>query len=188
MSELNHEKVQAIIELDKEYSQIQKAYFFEYNIFSFQWWLLVGITILLWVVWLCLVNKRRLQPILIVGMFTSILAIIFDDIGLSEVAWNYPYRMMPFTSRMNPVDLCVIPVSYMLLYQFLVSWRSYIIGILGFSLFAAFIAEPIFVKLNMYVTLTWEYWYSAPIYFAIGLFTKWFVDWTGKNSGLRSTK
>ncbi|MGG0552577.1 CBO0543 family protein [Priestia aryabhattai] len=164
------------IEIQKQFADLQKEHFFESTLFSYQWWILIATTLILWIVWLLIVDKKRLKEILIVGLITSMLAVVMDDIGLSVMAWFYPYQLVYFTTRLNAVDLAVIPVSYMLLYQYFRPWKSYFLATAGFCLFAAFIAEPIFVKLNMYEMMRWEYWYSFPIYMVLGIFVKWLVD------------
>ncbi|WP_077622391.1 CBO0543 family protein [Sediminibacillus massiliensis] len=172
-----------LLQMQKESAQLRKELFFDEVLFSFQWWILLAITVILWIIWLLVVDKKRLKPILIVGLIIGLLAIVFDDFGLSVAAWYYPYQMVYFTTRLNPVDLAVLPVCYMLLYQFFYRWKSYLIASAAFGLFASFIAEPIFVQLNMYKMMRWEYWYSAPIYFMMGIFVKWLVDKIDKKYG-----
>lgn len=164
------------IQIQKQFADLQKEHFFENTLFSYQWWILVATTVILWIVWLLVVDKKRLKGILIVGLITSMMAVVLDDIGLSVAAWFYPYQLVYFTTRLNAVDLAVLPVSYMLLYQYFRPWKSYLFATIGFCLFASFIAEPIFVQLDMYKMMRWEYWYSSPIYLAMGVFVKWLVD------------
>ncbi|UOR12552.1 CBO0543 family protein [Halobacillus amylolyticus] len=169
--------MEKIIQIQKENAQLQKHHYFEEILFSYQWWILITITVTLWVLWAVLVDKKRLKSILIVGFITSQLAIILDDIGVSLALWTYPYKVIYFTSRLNTVDITIIPVTYMLLYQYFRSWKSYLIVLALFCLFAAFVAEPIFVKLSMYKLLSWwEFWHSSPGYMLIGIFVKWLVD------------
>jgi hypothetical protein len=104
------------MQIQKQFADLQKEYFFENILFSYQWWILMATTIILWIVWLLVVDKKRLKVILIVGLITSMMAVVMDDIGLSVTAWFYPYQLVYFTTRLNAVDLAVIPVSYMLLY------------------------------------------------------------------------
>lgn len=168
--------VNDIIDARKGLFELQKEYFIEHVLFAPQWWFLVLITVVLWITWIILVDKRRISTILLVGFITSLLAVIMDDIGLSLTLWGYPYPLSPFVSRLNPVDVAVIPVSYMLLYQYAKKWRAYFILLVLLALFAIFVSEPIFSMLNMYILLGWEYWYSGPIYIMMGIFVKWLVD------------
>ncbi|UTE72099.1 hypothetical protein M1I95_17825 [Rossellomorea marisflavi] len=171
-----------LIQVQKQFAHFQKKFFFEETLYSYQWWITLAITVLLWVVWVLVVDKLRLKSIIIVGLITSLMATVMDDVGLSLAAWHYPYQIVYFTTRFNSVDFAVIPVTYMLLFQYFTRWKTFIIATASFSLFAAFIAEPLFVKLGMYIIMSWEYWYSAPIYFAMGILVKWIVDKMDKES------
>lgn len=171
-----------VIDVQEKYAQLLKARFFDHILFSYQWWILVLTTVGLWVIWMMLVDKKRLKALLIVGFGTSMLAVVMDDVGLTVAAWSYPYQLIYSTSRLNPVDLSIIPVAYMLLYQYIKTWKVYLPVLAAFCLFGAFIAEPLFVHLDMYVMLRWKYWYSALIYLAMGIFIKWSVDKLDKSA------
>jgi len=176
------EKMNEMLGLYKAYMEIRDDIFFEHVLFSYQWWILLFIIVGLWILWGVIVDKNRIVSILLVGLLTSIIAIVLDDIGLNLMLWDYPYWITPFTSRMDPVNIAIIPVSYMLVYQYMRTWKAYAIMLVMASLFATFIAEPIFIKLNMYLILQWKYWYSLPFYIAIGISAKWFVDKLKRNS------
>lgn len=165
-----------IIEGRMEQYELEKAYFLDHTLFSVQWWVLILITIALWIIWIVLIDKKRLGAILLVGFIASMLAFVMDEIGIKMTLWIYPRPFTPFVNRLNVVDLAIIPVSYMLLYQYVRKWRSYVIVLIIMMLFAIFIAEPLFGKWYMYIKVKWEYWYSGPIYVAMALFTKWVVD------------
>src|SRR5690625_550385 len=170
------EKMNELLEFYQMYMEHNKDFYFKYVLFSTQWWVLVIIIIGLWSLWAMLVDKKRIITILLVGLLASLIAIILDDAGLNLMLWDYPYRITYFTSRMDPVNVAIIPISYMLLYQYMRTWKAYVIVLAVLSLFGAFIVEPIFVKFNMYIMIQWKYWYSVPAYILIGIFVKWFVD------------
>ncbi|MBY7145022.1 hypothetical protein KFZ56_18555 [Virgibacillus sp. NKC19-3] len=165
-----------IIESQQQFVQIQNHYFFEYVLFSYQWWLLLLITVGLWVFWAIVVDKKRWNAILLVGLMASIIALLLDELGLNLTLWTYAHQLAPFTNKLLTVDIAIIPVSYMLLYQYARKWRPYLITLAALSLFAVIIAEPVFELLDIYILLGWEHWYSTPFYFLIGIFVKWFGD------------
>lgn len=179
-----NEQWDKITELQEQNAHMLKNYFFEHVLFTPQWWFLTIISIVLWSLWLFLSDKSRLKSLLLVGLLISIQSIIYDDVGISMAAWNYPYPLFFVTSRLDVVDISILPVAYMLVYQYFPKWKSYLITTMAFCLFASFIAEPIFVHFNLYDMFHWKYWYSAPIYMAMGILVKAFVDWLDKrNSG-----
>ncbi|WP_404451776.1 hypothetical protein LG329_15745 [Virgibacillus necropolis] len=168
--------INEIIEANEKYGQLKRVNFFENVIFSYQWWILLFITFVVWIIWGLLVDKSRMKNIFLVGMTTSLLAVILDGIGLTLNLWAYPYQLLYFTGQLFTVDLAIIPVFYMLLYQYSRTWKSYFVKLILLSIFATFVAEPIFVKLDIYRLLQWEHWYSTPFYILIGVFVKWLVD------------
>ena len=179
-----NEQWKKVIDLQEQNAHMLKSYFFEHVFFTPQWWILLLISISLWVTWLFLVDKSRLQSLLMIGLLISIQAIVYDDVGISMAAWNYPYPLSYFTSRLDVVDIAILPVSYMLLYQYFPKWKTYLIATVAFCLFASFIAEPLFVHFNLYDIFHWKYWYSAPIYMVMGIVVKGIVDWLDKRQSI----
>jgi hypothetical protein len=168
--------LQEYINTQQKMTDLRIDYFFQEVLFSFQWWFLIAMTIVSWVTWWKLVDRERLKTILLCGLLIMVLTIVFDDIGLTMSLWTYPYQVILFMSRMNAVDMAILPVAYMLIFQFYPRWKSYTIAIFLFALFAAFIAEPLFAALGMYIKLKWQYAYSVPIYVAMGVFVKWLIN------------
>lgn len=167
-----------ILHFQEKLAGLRKAYFFQDELFSYQWWLIVVMMLTCWVVWGILLDRKRFRNILLIGCLSMGFALVLDDIGLTMARWNYPYKIVYFTTRLSLVDMVILPVAFMLIYQYCRKWATYIIFSVLFALFAAFIAEPIFVKLNMYTIIDWHYMYSAPIYVAIGVVVKGIVDIT----------
>lgn len=155
---------------------LRKVHYFQDVLWSYQWWILVLTIAVVWAVWLIFVDRKRLRNILLVGLFAIGFALVLDDMGLSMALWNYPYKIVFFTTRLSPVDMVILPVAFMFLYQYCRKWVRYLICCILFALFAAYIAEPLFVKLNMYNLIRWKFTYSAPIYVAIGIVIKGAVD------------
>lgn len=171
-----------IIQIQEKYARLQTKHFYENVIFSFQWWFLLTLTVVIWIIWIVLVDKKRLHNILLIGLLTSLIAFFLDDIGYSMALWNYSYSLVPYTSIQIPIDLAIIPVFYMLLYQYFRKWKSYLIALTLITLFAVFVVEAFFIEIGIYVPLRWELWYAAPIYFLIGIFVKSLIDKIEKRS------
>ncbi|WP_430787607.1 CBO0543 family protein [Virgibacillus flavescens] len=165
-----------IIKAREAHAQLKKDYFFEFVLFSYQWWFLLVLTIGLWIGWLVILDKKRLTPILYVGLISSLIATISDDIGVTSGLWTYPYKLTYFSNQLYPVDFAIIPVGYMLLYQFFHIWKHYLIALLVLSVFATFVVESVFVRMDIYLLLKWKHWYSSPFYFLIGALVKYSVD------------
>lgn len=165
-----------LIAIHEKYAQIHTQQFSENIFLSYQWWFLLGISIALWTVWIIFVDKKRLNSILLTGLFTSTTALILDDIGLSMALWIYPYYLFPFSSVQYPIDLAIIPVFYMLLYQYSPQWKAYLFNLTLLTLFAVFVAEPLFTHLGIYIPIHWKHLYSIPGYLLLGIISKGLVD------------
>jgi hypothetical protein len=137
--------------------------------------LLLLLTIIPWFLWWKAVDKKRKIEILLYGSLISIYSILLDEIGSYFSLWIYKYQLVPISPRLNPIDLTVMPITYMVVYQLFKKWKSFLIAQLILAFGAAFITEPVFIWLGIYKPLNWELYYSFIIYFVLGVFNKWWV-------------
>jgi hypothetical protein len=171
-----------IIETQDTYGQLVRQNYFENVLFSYQWWFLLVITAGLWITWIFIVDRTRLNAVLLVGLVTGVFALTADEIGLLTSLWTYSHSLLP-TTKLYSVDLAIVPVSFMLLYQYARKWKTYVIVLAILALFAVIVAEPLFVLLDIYTLLTWEHWYGFPIYILMGIVVKWVVDKLAEGKG-----
>lgn len=160
-----------VIEAEKEFYKTLREYWREHNYLTFDWWLLVVLSVLSPIIWWKTIDTKRITEITAFGLFYGITAIILDSIGSSALVWVYPVRLTPYLyPQYYPYDVGVVIVPFMYLYQ---RWGNHFkpffvaTGIL--SAFLAFVAEPFMEWLHIYKELTWKHIYSFPIYWLIGL-------------------
>jgi hypothetical protein len=146
------------------------------GVFTWQWWLLIAMLIGPWIIWCLLVDKRRITPICLIGMFVLATASWMDDLGSDLLLWYYPYKIVPVFPQIVPVNYAVLPVTFMLIYQYFISWRSYIKAMLIMSALYSFVAEPVLNYLGMYIMLRWQYYYSFPLYMLIAISHRWLLE------------
>jgi hypothetical protein len=167
-------------EMVKYYEKVQimsRQYWISDDLFSFNWWLLVSLMILLWLFWGKFVNKTKIVEILLGGSLISIVTLLLDLTGLNLGLWNYTSLLFSgFYPTLAPVDLVVIPVTYMLIYQYKINWKSFFLTSVMVSGIYSFVAEPIFNGLDIYRLNHWHYIYSFPIYILLFLMIKGIVD------------
>lgn len=164
-----------LIETLQDFSEISETHWFEKELFTLQWWVFAAVMVLVWWIWWRLVDRGRMLEILFVGLLSSIIAIILDIMGSEAVWWSYPVRVFPKIPRLIPIDIGVIPVTYMLLYQYYSSWKKYLFASIIMGLTYTFIAEPLLVWMKLYKLYGWEYVYSFPLYIAIAVICKYLV-------------
>ncbi|PWW02811.1 hypothetical protein DFQ01_10888 [Paenibacillus cellulosilyticus] len=165
-----------IKKVDHELSELRKQYFYHHDLFSFQWWLLLVIAVIPWIIWCRLVDKSKLREILLFGSIISIIVVLLDDTGGELGLWSYPYQLIRLMPRLHPVDFAVLPVCHMLIYQYFRSWKSFVIANVMMSAVFSFVAEPLLVWLHIYDLDKWKYIYSFPVYIAKALLVKWIVE------------
>ncbi len=135
-------------------------------LFTWHWWLDVALTVLPWILWF-IVRQRNLQRrLLFAGLVTALLATYLDMIGMTQGWWTYYTWVVPLMPEYLPWDLAVMPVTVMLFYQYKPNWNPWIKAAI-FGMFGAFVSEPLFEWIGIYKRITWEYWYSFPIYIAV---------------------
>ncbi len=121
-------------------------------------------------------DRKRILEILFYGCLISVYSVLLDDIGSFFVLWIYEAQLVPITARLNPIDLTIMPVTYMIVYQFLKKWRHFLVVQAILALGASFLSEPLFTWMHIYKTINWEFYYSFPIYLALGIMNKWLVE------------
>jgi hypothetical protein len=87
-----------------------------------------------------------------------------DTIGFNLGAWTYPYPSLPFMKNFFPIDYVVIPVVFMLVYQKYSQWKQFVLVSTIVASFLSLILDPIMAAVNIYQPLTWQYYYSVPVF------------------------
>lgn len=139
------------------------------TILTFRWWFGMVLTLLPWIVWIRIRDKRASVKLLFVGLIAMLVTITMDNIGISYHLWHYHWNVTPFALMFFPWDFSLFPVGIMCILQFKPRLNAYIKA-LGFSFFTAFVYEPFFVWMGMYHMVHWNYLYSFLIYFPLYLF------------------
>ncbi|MYL32865.1 hypothetical protein GLW05_04560 [Pontibacillus yanchengensis] len=151
-------------------------YWFNHDLLSFQWWILILVLILPWFIWWRFVDKKRIGQILLFGTLLILLVSLLDDLGVEMHLWSYPYQLVPLLPKLVPIDYGMLVVAHMYLYQKYTRWKSFIVANIVMAAVFTFIFEPITVWLDIYKMEDWRYIYSFPIYILKAVLIKWLVD------------
>lgn len=151
---------------------------------QWQWWFLLTLLVVSWLIWWKLVDKKRIEEILLYGFLIAIITLTIDSIGLFLNLWEYPYELIPVIPFIIPIDLAVVPCITMLFYQNFKSWKLFIVIIVIFALVSSFIAEPVFILMGFYKLHNWKLFYSFLVFVFNSVITKWVVDRI-KNVGIQ---
>lgn len=168
--------ISELIEMKRKLKELRNEHWINEVFLTFNWWFLLFITVIPWLIWWSLVDQKSLFRMICYGALISTFAILLDDIGSYYLLWIYKYQLVPISPRLNPIDLSVMPVTYMLVYQYFRKWKSFVIAQTVLAFGAAFICEPIFIWMDIYHPIQWKLIYSFFIYIGIGVLNKWLVD------------
>ncbi|MEH7116302.1 CBO0543 family protein [Neobacillus vireti] len=149
-------------EYHKAYDHRQLAWKDEV-LFTWEWWLGVALTIIPWIIWFIFRKRESTSRLLFAGTFVSLVSLTLDNIGVQFSAWNYLKPVIPAIPSYIPFDFALIPLSVMFLIQWFYHKNPWMIGLI-FAILTAFIGEPIFKWLGIYVPTNWKYGYSIPFY------------------------
>ena len=162
-----------MFELQKKADQVLRENWLENVLFTYRWWIALALAVVPWLLWWKLVDRQRLFEIMTYGFMVMVVSIIFDAVGVEFDLWEYKYRLVPLLDVFIEYDIAVMPVVYMLVYQYFNSWKSFVMAHIVLAAVFAFAAEPLLVWMGYYVLINWEYIYSFPIYLAIAVALRW---------------
>jgi len=144
-------------------------------VFTYQWWILVGLAIVPIVIWWRFVDRKRFFEILTYGLMAALVAGVLDAIGVETDAWDYKYDLVPLLDVLIVYDISVLPVTYMAVYQYCHTWRSFAIASIIVAFVFAFIFEPLLIWLDIYHPASWKHIYSFTGYFVLAVLLRWIM-------------
>lgn len=177
---------QQILDAHNLFTQLRYDHWIQYEVFTGIWWLLLCTWILPWIIWLYLLKKKQIAEIFSYGVTIMFITTILDGTGAFHGLWTYPIKVIPFTPHLESIDWGILPVTYMLVYQYYPKWKGFIITHIIVATVYSFVGEPFLMKnLGLYIQLQWENSYSFPIYLALAIIPraiiKYLYDIEGKS-------
>lgn len=161
--------------LDEIYSSVEQInmelgrIWRESIVFTWRWWLQLGLTIIPWFIWIRYCDKNNVFELLFVGLVVAIVTALMDTIGVNFNLWHYDWKVLPYVPIYFPWNYTLFPIMVMFLLQFYAG--SYVlIKAIAFAVLSTFIFEPIFSWMGMYHLIKWKYIYSFIIYIPLYLF------------------
>lgn len=159
--------------MQSEADEIGREFWFNDVVFSYQWWLLVAVTIIPFIIWWKIVDRKRLFEISTYGLLILVFSGLLDAIGVELDAWEYKYDLLPLLDVFIVYDISVLPVTYMIIYQYFPNWRSFVIACGVVALVFSFVSEPLLIWLDIFQLVKWKHIYSVPGFFFLPIFLRW---------------
>jgi hypothetical protein len=171
-----HDYFEKVFQLEQEAFRIDQEGWLKHELFTWQWWLLLAFLILPWVLWGKLVNPNKLMAIVQFGLISCIITVFLDVVGMKYQFWRYPFQLFPLTPRAIAFDMSMVPVAYMIIYQYFTTWKKFIIALVIMALLFAFVGEPFSIWADLVEYMRWNYLYSFIFYIITGITVRWLVE------------
>jgi hypothetical protein len=171
----NFDYLEKVNRLEQEAHRIDTEGWLNYELFTWQWWILLAFLILPWILWAKIANPKKLLETVLFGTLVCILTVFLDVIGMKYKFWRYPYQLLPISPRAISFDMSMVPVAYMIIYQYFNTWKKFILALMIMALLFAFIGEPFSVWADLVEYIRWKYVYSFLFYIVTGIFVRWIV-------------
>jgi len=167
------EAFQRILDAHRLYVQLRYEHWAAHEVYTALWWFLVFSWAASWVVWWSLVDRTRIIEISFYGLIVLFVTTFLNALGSVHQLWTYTVKIIPFTPHLEAIDWAILPITYMLVYQYYPSWKSFILVQIIIAFLYSFIGEPFTIYiLGAYLPLNWSYLYSFPIYIVLAVIPK----------------
>ncbi|MFC4559793.1 CBO0543 family protein [Virgibacillus kekensis] len=163
-------------ELKDQHTETDIQVWLDYELFSWNWWILVVFLIVPWIIWLIVYDRKILLELLLFGTLVIIATTYLDSVGIDLGFWMYPVELIPITPRAMAFDFSMVAVAFMLVYQYFRTWKAFSLGILGMAILFAFIGEPLAHALKLVYYINWNYFYSFLYYIVLGFIAKFITE------------
>lgn len=164
---LNYPTYEDVKEARETLRDVSFSHWYHHDLFTWKWWLLVGATLIPWIIWVKLRHKDRTFEILSYGLLWATIASVTDVIGVDMILWGYPDKLLPMVPPLFPADITVIPVFFMIMYQYTKTLKAYSVFSLVLSGCFSYIIEPLFIKGEMFALHNWTHTYSFIGFFVL---------------------
>lgn len=166
---------QNVIETTRQMIDARIAYWLNENLFTFGWWVLLVTTLGFLIVWVIILDKKRVFEIITYGLIVEVIAIVADTLGIFLSLWDYSNSLSPIPQILE-IHTVQMPVIYMMIYQYFKTWKAFLIATAMNAFVFAFILEPLLVWLQIYELHHWKHIYSLVPYFLIAVVLKWIIN------------
>lgn len=79
-----------VVKKREELSTLNLDYYLRHNLFNFDWWLILALTVFSYIIWCRFVDKKRIREILLFGLMIIAIADFIDVLGTGYMLWGYP--------------------------------------------------------------------------------------------------
>ena len=167
-----------LYEKSRELSQLSLDRWLNEEVFSPQWFLVLGILIVVYVVWIKLLDKRRIKDLLLIGSLTAVAKSLNSMFlgGMLGLA-DYTVRLIPAYSNILITSMTISPIIVMLAEQYSSSWGGFILRIaIGFAVLC-FGIFTLYDQIGILDFYNWNVFYHFLVLIAVSLIVRCVFLW-----------
>lgn len=163
-----HENLQNVRLLEDQLFTLDAKSWLENEFLTWEWWLLLGFFVVPWILWSIIKKRKWLIESILFSVIVMVITILLDTVGLQFTFWEYPVEFLPVIPSAFPFDVSMVPVAYMLLFQYARTWKSFMVAQIIMAFAYAFIGEPFCEWVDLVLYIKWNYLYSFIYYILLG--------------------
>jgi hypothetical protein len=137
------------------------------ELFSPAWLGIIAFILLSYYICFRLLDKRRLTQLLLYGSLMTVSMTVIDIFGTQFGFWTFLTRVMPIVPSVLFFDYTIIPLYYMLVYQYSSTWRSFAAWNAVLAGIISFIFFPLLTALKLFKLYNWRYIYFFPLIYIL---------------------
>jgi hypothetical protein len=147
------------------------------NVGTWQFWVALALLVVPLVVFVIMGDRKKAFRIGFYGLNIHMITTYIDLFATTHRMWEYPYRVLPFLPASVSLDASLIPVTYILVYQWtLKNNKNYYLYMGILSLAFAFLFKPLLSWLELIQLVESSYITLFVFYVIVGLLGKWLTD------------
>ena len=180
-----------LYEKARELTQLSYQNWVSHEVFSFGWFLIVGVLIVVYSIWLKLLDKSITTQLLLIGSLAAV-ANTFNNMVLSGYFGliEYSIRLLPLQPPLFTSSNTLSPIIIMLVQQYTSSWKGYLLwSSIGFA-FLNFVIFPTYIFFGIIQYHNWNVFFNFLALLGISLGVRFIFQWitgTQKRHSLKQT-
>ncbi|WP_134703454.1 CBO0543 family protein [Ammoniphilus sp. YIM 78166] len=164
--------------LQKKTYDMWTDYWFQYVAGTWQFWVYVAFIIVPLVVLYFYLDRKKAYFLGFYGFCVHMLAAYIDAFGTSKGLWGFPYKAVPVLPASFSIDAVLIPVSFMLTYQWTLNRnKNYYLYLTLLSVVFAFGLKPLLSVLGLFVIFEGTTFFHIFLWYFSGVvLSKWVIN------------
>jgi hypothetical protein len=178
-----------VYEKERELAKLSIQNWTANEVFSFQWFLMIGILIVSYAVWLKLVDRKKVTELLLIGSLDSVAKIIIAAVLLDNILGLYDYkiRILPVPVSIFATSVTISPILIMLVAQYTTSWKGFFLWAAIGNAFLNFVIFPIYISVGILKFYNWNVFYHFLVLYAVAVIVRvvflWIIGIQKRHSG-----